>query len=111
MAGLEDAVAKHQEVGAGEHRHRHQIHDLGGNSQGRRQQCRGRDRQAVLRSGNRELATGLVMQAWRELILMLPNEQPLEREMEHERDAESDRQRYLKGCPPMTSASSVVVLI
>ena len=39
------------------------------------------------------------MQAWRELILMLPNEQPLEREMEHERDPESDRQRYLKGCP------------
>jgi hypothetical protein len=67
--------------------------------QDRRQQRGRRGGQALLRGGERQIATGLVMQRQRELPVMGPRKQPLQREVDDDRDELADRQRAPEGHP------------
>jgi hypothetical protein len=87
--GMEDDMAEHHEVHHRERGHHHQVDGLGGNAQHAGQHGRGRGGQAVVHGGRHQVAPHLVAHRQRELLVMDPHEDPVEVELDQQRDGRS----------------------
>jgi hypothetical protein len=94
---MEDAVSKYEEVDNQQYDRGCQIHELSGDAKRSWQNVRGRSGNAVLSSGDEQVAASLMMKRKRELLVMDPHEQTLQREVDDDPQRKADRQCQLKG--------------
>jgi hypothetical protein len=102
---MEDTVAEHEEVRAGEHGHGHHVDDLDGDAKQRRQHGGGSRRQAILTARDQEISAGLVTERKGELLVVGPHKQALKREVGQQGDTKANRQRDLEWKPDQIGKS------